>query len=101
MKMIYSGLFLAAVSLGGNPCNAQQALTGPSDMDGLISTSLPGLPSVPKQRVLRRAKTEKAEQRPAPNSKLTNWEEEAGRQQADDDRLRRKLNICRNCAAPN
>ena len=102
MKMIYSGIFLGALLLAGSACNAQQTSTGLTDLDGLYQLPTETSPSMPKQRVLKGAKRETAAQRPASlNSKLTNWEEVAGRQQADDDRLKRKLNICRTCTTPN
>ena len=102
MKIMYASLLLAGVfCISGNGCNAQQASRGPTDLDGLYKPPAETAPSVPKQRgINRHTKTETVAQRPVSDSKLTNWEEEAVRQQADDDRLKRKLNICQKCTAP-
>jgi hypothetical protein len=101
MKLIHAGLLLAAVFCQyGNSCYAQQSSLGPTDVDGLYQLPAEAVPPEPEQRRShKRAKTEAA-QGSASKSKLTNWEEETAQQQADDDRLKPKLNICRNCIAP-
>jgi hypothetical protein len=101
VKLICACLLVVAVFCLGNGCRAQQPSLGPTDLDGLYQLATEATPSVQKhRRVHKRAKTEAAEQRPASESKLTSWQEEEARQHADDDRLRRKLNICRNCTVP-
>jgi hypothetical protein len=100
MKLIYAGLLFAAVFCqSGDRCYAQQGSLGPTDVDGLYQPPAEAIPSLPQQRTAhKRAKAETAQDSA---SKSTNWEEETARQQADDDRLRRKLNICQNCISPN
>ncbi|MGY3619017.1 hypothetical protein [Bradyrhizobium sp. USDA 10063] len=102
MKLIYAGLLFAAVFCQtADRCYAQQGSLGPTDVDGLYQPPAEATLSLPQQPTARkRAKAETA-QGSASKSELTNWEEEAARQQADDDRLRRKLNICQNCVSPN
>ncbi len=102
MKLIHAGLLFAAIFCQyGNGCLAQQGSLGPTDVDGFYQPPAEAIAPAPKQRTShKRAKTEPA-QGSASESKLTNWEEEAARQQADDDRLKTKLNICQNCVAPN
>jgi hypothetical protein len=103
MKMIHANLLLAAVFLGGflfdNACNAQQARMGPTDVDGLYQPQAETSDPEPNKQLHRR-KAATAEHRPGSESKLTNWEEEAARQNADDARLQRTLKICRGCDAP-
>ncbi|MGY3605741.1 MULTISPECIES: hypothetical protein [unclassified Bradyrhizobium] len=99
MKLIYAGLLLAAVFCqSGNRCYAQQGSLGPTDIDGFYQPPTEAIPSLPQQRTTRKRKDETAQ---GSASKSTNWEEEAARQRADDDQLRRKLNICQNCVSPN
>jgi hypothetical protein len=103
MKLIHAGLLLAAIScLYGTDCHAQQRSLGPTDVDGFYEPPAEEtVAPAPKQRAPhKRAKTETV-QGSASKSNLTNWEEEVARQQADDDRLRPKLNICQNCMSPN
>lgn len=102
MKLIHAGLlFVAIFCQYGDRCHAQQGSLGPTDVDGFYESPAEAAPPAPKQRALhKRAKTETARDS-ASESKLTNWEEESARQQADDDRLRSKLNICQNCMPPN
>jgi hypothetical protein len=103
MKLIHAGLLLAAVFCQpSNFCYAQQNSLGPTDVDGFYQPPAEAIPSVPKQRTSpKRVPKTETTQRPTSESQLTNWEEEAARQQADDDRLKPKLNICQNCIAPN
>lgn len=102
MKLIHAGLlFVAIFCQYGDRCHAQQGSLGPTDVDGFYEPPAEAVPPAPKQRAShKRAKTETARDS-ASESKLTNWEEESARQQADDDRLRSKLNICQNCMSPN
>lgn len=100
MIRIDAGLLLAAAflggCLGGPACVAQQARMGRTDLDGLYQPQAETSNPEPKEQVHRR----KAATKPESDSKLTNWEEETARQNADDDRLRRTLKICRSCDAP-
>src|SRR6516225_9173076 len=104
MKTTCAALLLA-LSLGGcclstSGCIAPQP-TALTDWDGLGQPPKEAAaPAAPKQQVNKRAKDQ--ETKPASNSaKVANsWEDEEARQQADDARLKRKLIICQNCAAP-
>ncbi|MCA1456944.1 hypothetical protein I6F35_27615 [Bradyrhizobium sp. BRP22] len=98
MKLIYAGLLFAAVFCqAGAGCYAQQGSLGPTDIDGLYQPPPETIPSLPQLRAAQKRGKAETAQGSASESKPTNWEEEAAHQQADDDRLRRKLNICQNC----
>ncbi|WP_354129105.1 hypothetical protein [Bradyrhizobium sp. i1.15.2] len=88
---IRSGLLLAAICCAsGNACIAQQGAAGP---DGLYPP--PPETSLPNQRTRKRANT--MGQKPSLVSKPMTWEEENARQQADEDQLKRRMNICQRC----
>lgn len=69
---------------------------GATDVDGLYQTADEPTPPVAKPRLHKRAPPQ-MEKQVDTSSKLTDWAEQAGRQQAEDDRLKRKLKICQNC----
>ncbi|MET4297032.1 hypothetical protein ABIB06_007826 [Bradyrhizobium sp. LB8.2] len=48
-----------------------------------------------KQQIRKRSIAK--EQKPSSESKATNWQEEEAQQHADDDRRKRKMNICLRC----
>lgn len=85
------GLLLAGICCASsNACLAQQGSVGP---DGLYLP--PPETSLAKQQIRKRSIAK--EQKPSSESKATNWQEEEAQQHADDDRLKRKMNICLRC----
>jgi hypothetical protein len=85
------GLLLAGICCASNnACLAQQGSAGP---DGLYLP--PPETSLAKQQIRKRSIAK--EQKPSSESKATNWQEEEAQQHADDDRLKRKMNICQRC----
>ncbi|WOH55162.1 hypothetical protein [Bradyrhizobium sp. BWC-3-1] len=88
---IRSGLLLAAICCAfGNACIAQEGSVGP---DGLYQP-LPET-SPPNQRTRKRANA--MGPKPSSVSKPMTWEEENARQQADENQLKRKMNLCQRC----
>lgn len=87
---IYTGLLLAGIyCASNNACIAQKGSVGP---DGLYLP--PPETSIANQRVRKPASAKQL--KPSPTPKAT-WQEDEAQQHADDDRLKRKMNICQRC----
>lgn len=85
------GLLLAGICCASsNASLAQQGSPGP---DGLYPP--PPETSLTKQQIRKRSIAK--EQKTSSEPKATNWEEEEAQQHADEDRLKRKMNICQRC----
>lgn len=88
----YTGLLFVGICCAfSNPCIAQWGSAGP---DGLYPPT-PEASSLADQRVRKRNNAKQP--KPSSETKAMDWQQEEAQQQADDDRLKRKMNICQRC----